>query len=59
METPFSGKNPSALTKMYTINLHFYQGLKKEIQESIGMDTFKTEFPKLCFVKRWSQDLMQ
>lgn len=34
MEIPLSGKYPSALTKMYTINLHFYKGLK-EIQESI------------------------
>lgn len=38
METPFRGKNPSALVKMYTINLHFCKGInKKKIQESIRM----------------------
>lgn len=29
METPFSGKNPSAFTKMYTINLPFCKDLNK------------------------------
>lgn len=34
VKTPFSGKNPSALIKMYTINLHSHMGLTEEIQES-------------------------
>lgn len=39
MEAPFSGKNPSALTKTYTINLHYCKGLKKKkkVQGSIKM----------------------
>lgn len=38
VETPFSGKNPSALTKTYAMNLHYCKGLKKKkVQESIKM----------------------
>lgn len=37
METSFNGKNPSALTKMYTISLHSYKGLNEEIRESTRM----------------------
>lgn len=44
VKTTCSEKNPSALTKMYTINLHFYKGLKK-------IQGFNSNASKPCYLK--------